>query len=91
MNETELRQTQARQALTIFETIGDTLAPCDEIRIGRDASGHWFARYRTATTHGTSVLDCCAQLAQAMVCKVPAVVLPDEYTETLRSARENHV
>ena len=87
MNETELRQTQARQALTIFETIGDTLAPCDEIRIGRDASGRWFARYRTITVRGTSVRDCCAQLAQAMVCGVSKVVLPDEDTETLRSVR----
>jgi len=87
MNETELRQTQARQALAIFETLDDTVTQGEAVTIGRDASGRWFARFRTETTHGVSARDCCAQMAQAMVCKVPAVVLPDEYTETLRSVR----
>lgn len=78
------KQSQAQAILDVFD---DHLRAGEKIVFGRNNTGWWARIGEASASHGVTLQDALAQVAQQLVCR-PAVVLPDEMTVTLRSVRE---
>ena len=66
MDQRDIERMKANQALAILDTIDDSLEAGGTITFGR-VDGQWFARMGRELSHGVSLRDALAQLAQAMV------------------------
>ena len=81
---------KSEQAKLILDVFDDQLQNGKVVCFGR-MNAKWFARVGDTTCQGVSLQDALAQVAQVLVCEsqeTRGVVLPRDWTETLRRVRE---